>query len=119
MTRSRPDQALDAKELYARFVALPAAGRRRVLIELCGRALEVWEERYPVGSQINYFETVAGTSQSVDVGLPREALCVLKGEGVDANIAERYLEPMVALRDRDLELPDPVEFAYYCIYNAY
>jgi hypothetical protein len=40
--------------------------------------------------------------------------------GVDrADVAQRYLEPITALQDDDLELPNHIELSYYAIYNLY
>jgi len=55
----------------------------------------------------------------VDIGLPADALRSARA-GVDlANVASRYREPIVAMQDDDLNFPEPVEFAYYAIYNCF
>ncbi|MFE3759550.1 hypothetical protein ACFXO9_35055 [Nocardia tengchongensis] len=55
----------------------------------------------------------------MDVELPADALRSARA-GVDlADIGNRYLEPITALQDDDLTFPDPVEFAYYAIYNCF
>ena len=68
---------------------------------------------------IRYTEMVCGTKQVVDPDLPADAIAsVRSGEGADA-LARRYLEPVAAMQDDDLRFPDPVEFAYYAIYNYF
>ena len=50
----------------------------------------------------------------------RAAFEALDGAGVDrAGVARRYLEPLAALQDDDLELLGQIELAYYAIYNLY
>ena len=101
------------------FLAMSANQQRVVHLRLLERAVSVWEEHYPPNSCPTYQETVTGTIQELDVGLPREALTAIHKLCDLANIAGRYREPIVALQDDDLELPDPVEFAYYAVYNAF
>jgi len=68
---------------------------------------------------ISYLETVVGTTQKVDSDLPRDAFeCAKQGRDL-FNVRERYVEPIVAMQDFDLEFPDPIEFAYYAIYNLF
>ena len=98
---------------------MSAEQQRLVHLFLCEHALEVWEQHYPPGTRSSYQETVTGTIQELDVGLPREALgSIKKGKDI-ANIASRYSEPKVALQDDDVKFPEDAEFAYYAIYNAF
>jgi hypothetical protein len=103
----------------AAFLAMPPARRREVHLLLCEHALEVWEQHFPPGDPPSYVESVVGTRQVLDVGLPREALDAVRVGRDDANLDYRYREPIAALQDDDLEFPDAVEFAYYAIYNAF
>src|SRR5712675_1374743 len=107
------------KQTAAEFFALPAAKRRLALLSLCAHSLAVWESHYSPGTSPSYQESVTGSVQELDVGLPREALQAAQRGSEDAGIQERYKEPIVALQDHDLQLPDAAEFAYYAIYNAY
>jgi hypothetical protein len=36
-----------------------------------------------------------------------------------ARVEERYGEPITAMEDFDLEFPEPVQFAYYAVYNLF
>jgi hypothetical protein len=55
----------------------------------------------------------------VDVHLPHDALrSANTGEDL-ADVEGRYREPIVAMQDDDLEFPDPIEFAYYAVYNCF
>lgn len=99
--------------------SLPAESRRRFVLALCERALRLWSAYLPPGRELRYIESVVGTLQVVDVELPGDALdAVRRGEDIKG-IQTRYLEPLSALQDGDLELPDGVEFAFYAIYNAF
>ena len=102
-----------------RFLELTAR-QRRVAHELLAEvALIEWQAYAEARGTIRYSETVCGTRQIVDAQLPADAMAsVSSGEGTMA-VAERYLEPIVAIYDDDLELPDTVEFAYYAIYNYF
>jgi hypothetical protein len=103
----------------AAFMAMSAEQQRAVHLKLCEHALQVWEEYFPPGSTLTYRESVVGISQELETGLPREALASIR-EGRDlADIKSAYCEPIVALQDDDLKLPDPALYAYYAIYNAF
>lgn len=101
------------------FFAMSAGQRREVHLRLCEHALRVWEQHFPAGRQLQYRESVAGTVQELDVGLPRETLVSIRAGRDLADIEARYGEPIAALQDRDLELWDEAEFAFYAIYNAF
>lgn len=101
------------------FLALDDDKKRTACIQLCERALRIWESNFPDGCRVTYEESVAGSTQILDCGLPREALSAVRA-GTDAsNIGQRYQEPLAALQDDDLVLPEAAQFAYYAIYNAF
>lgn len=106
--------------LRQRFFQLDAGGRRQVHLSLCEDALTVWTgyiREKPTA--LRYRDSVAGTRQRVDVDLPADALRAARA-GVDlSDIGGRYLEPITALQNDELVFPDPVEFAYYAIYNCF
>lgn len=101
------------------FLALDCAKKRAACIRLCERALRVWESNFPDGCRVTYQESVAGSTKTLDRGLPREALAAVRAGMDSADIGQRYLEPLAALRDDDLALPEAAQFAYYAIYNAF
>ncbi|MBV7703098.1 hypothetical protein [Nocardia nova] len=104
----------------ALFFQLGTEYRRRVHLSLCEDALPTWigyVREKP--SALRYRDSVVGMRHHVDVELPADALRSA-GAGVDlADVGNRYLEPITALQDDDLAFPDPVEFAYYAIYNCF
>jgi hypothetical protein len=105
--------------LAVQFYSLAPDQQRLVVIPLLEKALEVWEQYYSPGTRPTYQESITGSIQELDTDLPREAWEAIIA-GTDTNgIAMRYLEPIVALRDEDMQVPEPAEFAYYAIYNAY
>ena len=101
------------------FDALDQQGRRAAQLALCRHALAVWEAYVQRHGPIMYVDSVVGMEHCVDSTVPRDALASVQA-GVDrANLAYRYQEPIVALQDDDLELPDRIALAYYAIYNLY
>jgi hypothetical protein len=105
--------------LRAAFEALDGSRRRAVQLALCRRALGVWEAYLGRHEPVEYIDSVVGLYHCVDSVLPRDSLASVEA-GVDrAGVVQRYLEPIVALQDDDLELPDHIELAYYAIYNLY
>ncbi|MGY0498619.1 hypothetical protein ACWZHB_09005 [Nocardia sp. FBN12] len=102
------------------FFQLGAERRRQVHLALCADALRAWigfVQEEP--ARLRYRDSVVGMWHHVDVELPAHALRAARA-GVDlAEVGSRYLEPITALQDDDLAFPDPVEFAYYAIYNCF
>lgn len=103
-----------AAEIY---FGMSVEQKRMVHIRLCEAALAVWENS--LSGQVTYIETVTGSLQTLDWQLPREALASIRAGNDLALIQSRYHEPIVALHDEDLVLPDKAEFAFYAIYNAF
>ncbi|MEU1432387.1 hypothetical protein ABZ412_35500 [Nocardia sp. NPDC005746] len=102
------------------FFQLGADRRRQVHLSLCEDALSTWIG-YTRGkpAQLRYRDSVVGMRHHVDVELPADALLsACAGEDL-ADVGSRYLEPIAALQDDDLTFPDPVEFAYYAMYNCF
>ncbi|WP_327140070.1 hypothetical protein [Nocardia sp. NBC_01327] len=102
------------------FFRLDADHRRQVHLSLCEDALPTW-----IGyirnkaTPLRYRDSLVGMRHHVDLELPADALRSARA-GVDlADVGTRYLEPITALQDNDLTFPDPVEFAYYAIYNCF
>lgn len=105
--------------LASRFEASSAAQRRAVHFGLAQHAASVWQQFIESKPDLAYVESVVGTRQTVDPTLPHDALrSALRGEDL-ADVERRYLEPIAALQDSDLELPDNVTYAYYAIYNLF
>lgn len=101
------------------FLQLGADHRRQVHLSLCEEALPTWIDYVRGKPALRYRDSVVGMRHRVDVELPADALRSARA-GVDlADIGNRYLEPIAALQDDDLTFPDPVEFAYYAIYNCF
>jgi hypothetical protein len=106
-------------DLRAAFEGLDGLRQRIVQLALCHHALGVWEAYVRRHGPIEYVDSVVGMYHCVDNALPRDALTSVEA-GVDrAGVVQRYLEPIVALQDDDLELPNHIELAYYAIYNLY
>ncbi|GAB4111052.1 MAG: hypothetical protein Fur005_26420 [Roseiflexaceae bacterium] len=107
---------------YDQFRACTPAQRRRAIEWLCWQALTVWEAFLSEQEPLRYHDSVVGMQHRVDAVLPREALRYLQQGGADhirADLNYRYLEPITALQDGDLELPMPIEYSYYAIYNLF
>lgn len=106
-------------DLRAAFDALDLTRRRAVQLVLCRHALAIWEAFLRRYGPVEYVDSVVGLYHCVDSTLPRDALASVEACKDSSNVSHRYLEPVTALQDDDLELPDHVEFAYYAIYNLY
>jgi hypothetical protein len=103
----------------ATFLSMPVEQQRAVHLRLLDHALRVWEQHCAATLNFTYRETAAGTVQELDILLPSEALAAVREQCDRANIAARYLEPVVSLQDADLKLPEAAELAYFAIYNAF
>ena len=111
---------MEVKTPQARFLGLSAECKKAVQIDLCKQALSIWNSFCDEKDRsLKYIETVCGTEQVVDVSLPSAAVeAVLEGSD-SARVESRYKEPIVAMQDDDLILPDNIELGYYSIYNLF
>ena len=105
--------------LREEFSALDPSQKRIVHFLLCEHALARWMAFAGSNGDITYTETVCGTEQTIDALVPRDALKCAKQSRDVANVEERYWEPIVALQDDDLHLPDAIEYAFYSLYNLF
>lgn len=101
------------------FLNLAPDRKKAVHLDLCSQALRVWEDYYDRNGTLEYVETVAGTKQVVDRGLPAAAIRAVETGSDAENVAYRYQEPIAAMQDDDFNLPDDIELAYYSIYNLF
>lgn len=116
MTAAGPPENAALRE---RFLSLPPERRRIVQERLVDHALARWQAFAKHAGQIAYREAVVGTDQVVDARLPEDALAAARsGTGI-SEVDRRYGEPLAALQDDDLQLPDTAAFAYYAIYNYF
>lgn len=104
--------------LQAQFFALSAERRRGVHFALCQHALQIWQ-RALADQQITYHDSVVGLKHTLDQALPAEAYQAALAGQAQASLDKRYLEPLVALQDEDLELPGPLSYAFYALYHLY
>lgn len=111
-----------AENLRDAFLQLSDDARKKVHQFLCAKALESWMRFADSKKNISYCDSVVGMAHNIDFQLPSDAFQTAFGDCEKATsdaIAQRYLEPITALQDMDLEFPDEMEFAYYAIYNAF
>ena len=101
------------------FRQLTPERQRQVHLRLCEEALRVWTAYAAEHSPIRYVDSVVGIAHEVDLTLPHDALRSARAGADLADVRGRYREPIVAMQDDDLQFPDPVEFAYYAIYNCF
>lgn len=105
--------------LAAAYFDLSEATQKQVHLYLLSKVLPVWQSFVAEHPSLTYLESVAGTQQTVDGQLPEDAVKAIEFGWDHAQVAERYLEPLAALQDGDLSLPEPIEFAYYAMFNAF
>jgi hypothetical protein len=107
------------KSLAQQFRALAPCQKRTVHFILCDYALGKWRDYAASRGRIRYAESACATSHVVDKKLPGDAFESAR-EGRDrGTVDERYLEPITAMQDFDLEFPDSVRYAYYAVYNLF
>ncbi|AKZ64474.1 hypothetical protein F506_19050 [Herbaspirillum hiltneri N3] len=107
------------KQLANQFFSLSAERRRVAFLFLAKRALDSWQIHFPKDSHFEYREAVTGSTQILEIDLPLNAIKEIESITFDVSVTSHYREPIAALQDGDLELPEQVEFAYYGIYNAH
>lgn len=109
----------DPVALAARFKSLGPDETRSVHLALAAHAVAVWRRFVASRPKLTYVESVVGTRQTVDATLPEDALRSASAGADLTDVDKRYLEPLAALQDGDLELPEHVELAYYAVYNLF
>lgn len=101
------------------FRLLTPERQRKVHLRLCDESLGVWRAYAAEHAPLRYADSVVGMRHEVDARLPHDALRSAQNGADIADVQDRYREPIAAMQDDDLEFPDPVEFAYYAIYNCF
>lgn len=101
------------------FHRLSTEQKRLVHLELCKHALSKWKEFASSRRWITYADSVCGTKQTVDTLLPSDALRAAHDGRDETDVDGRYGEPITAMHDEELSLPEHVRCAYYAIYNAF
>lgn len=100
------------------FLGLKVTQKKKIDIFVCQISLSILDSYFSKICIIKYFESVCGTEQNLDLKLPIDAYNSVINNSA-GNIAERYIEPISALQNMDLELPSNIKSAYYSIYNLY
>ena len=100
------------------FRALSASKKKELHLIVCQHSLDVWNQFWPNVSLL-YTDSVVGMCHEVDCELPSEAFYAVKLGNYKQSIVDRYMEPITAMQDWDLEFPSSMKFAYYSIYNLY
>jgi hypothetical protein len=118
MSRDAPKSSTPNADL---FMAQSPAARRAINLHLCHAALDRWNQYAGTFRlrRMAYAESVTGTRRIVDIRLPADALRAAELNRPDAKIRSRYQEPMCAIQDNDWTPPQPVEFAYLAVRNAF
>jgi hypothetical protein len=111
-----------APNLEEAFLQLSPEHKKMVHKIVCQKALDSWRLFMGEVGQISYNDSVVGMYHVLDGRLPGDAFHEAfnsSSEYTAAVVSERYLEPITALQDADLELPNGFDLAYYGIYNAF
>ncbi len=107
------------EDLAATYLSLTPDRQKAVQVTLLERALLAFESAYPRHGSTEYSESLCGTMQMFDHSLPSDAIwCITVSEDV-ANVGVRFGEPVCAMQEGSFELPEPLDLAYYSIYNAF
>lgn len=107
------------RKLAADFHELSIAEKRHAHLCISEYALSKWYEYCASRPPISYVETVCGTHQTVDTELPAAAFCAACEGNDSRDIAHRFLEPISAMQENVLTFPEPIEYAYYALYNLF
>lgn len=109
--------------IEARLAALePRAASRAALLDV-EPAASLFSQHYVDAAAPTYVDSVVGMRHTLDLGLPGRAIdwvrAVVNGDeaGSGAALLAAYREPIAALHDEDLVLPNTIELAYYAVYN--
>jgi hypothetical protein len=105
--------------LREQFVSLSSVEKRRLHFVLCRKTLAVWNGYRSEKKRISYTDSVVGCGHEVDLSLPDDAFKSAVEGRDNANVSERYMEPIVAIQDDDLVFPKNIQFAYFSIYNLF
>jgi hypothetical protein len=101
----------------------------RIAVKLARLALPVWDA-YASKNELHYRDSVVGMSHTVDKQLLTRTVDAVEEYMNSENFKNRnynksrfsellneYLDPIVALQDRDWELPNEVKLLIYSIHN--
>ncbi len=102
-----------------KYFSLSPEAQKKVQIELCLKAYDLWLEYVSSNGIVEYQETVTGTIQVIDYQLPKDAIDSVALGHDDLDVKQRYLEPATALQDEDITFSDDMEMAYYAIHNLF
>jgi len=102
-----------------KYHSLSIGKQKEVQIFLCELAYKKWLHYLTKNNIKTYVESVCGTKQKIDKNLPFDAIQAVKEKNYTTDISSRYLEPITAMQDLDLEFPNEIEFSYYCVYNLF
>jgi hypothetical protein len=84
--------------------------------------LAAWTRYAAAAGRMTYYDSVVGMFHVVDLQLPADAFAAAFGVPDEASAAameQRYLEPLAALQDDDLDFPGSTLLGYYAVYNAF
>jgi hypothetical protein len=109
---------MNARTVFEAFGALAYEAQVDALVIACADALRVWKA-WADAHEPRYTDGVVGMRHVVDVELPGRALAEVRARKQSPSTTKEYLEPITAMQDDDLEMPDPIEYAYYAIYNLH
>lgn len=106
-------------DISQKFLALSASKKKTIHLAVCQYSLEEWEKYSHANAPLSYVDSIVGVRHNVDFDLLREAYDAVRLNKYNNEIATKFLEPICAMQDMDLEFPSLIEYAYYSIYNLY
>lgn len=105
--------------LQEEFLSLSDEEKRLVQFILCENAVSILNRYFAETGEIEYVESIVGTTQIVDSKLPSDAFEAAQTGKNLHNVNYRFAEPITAIQEEDLIFPEEIEFAYFSIYNLF
>jgi hypothetical protein len=109
--------------------SISEASRLELAIELCEKALPIWNEFAQDKKRLEYQDSVVGLYHKVRPELLNDSINFCKNPYTGKflgfftskpslkSLLNEFSEPVVAMQDFDWELPHKVESTFYAVYN--
>lgn len=105
--------------LVKKFHSLNEQEKKNVHILLCEHAVQQWNQYVKENQYIKYTDSVVGLNHVVDNSLLEDALKSVKCNVDSSDVESRFEEPIAAIDDDDLILPEHIRSSFLALYNLF